>query len=689
MSQPAWWGREAGGRQDAGTVPGAGPSGVQPELVDATREAAREAVRARIAGYTPDWTNPDQRDAGVALLRLFGTQLEPVLQRANRLPEKLLVEELTLAGVSPLPATPAAAVLQFTARPPDGRSVLVPAGFQVAAPPAGGGDQVVFETRTDLWATTATLRTLVIEEDGLRRPVTVGAAGPAAPFAPLGDRPRPGNAIWIGLAGDAEPYPNLNLGVVAVVAPVPRPAAAGGRGTAVLSGEPLLRWEVLDGDVFRPVDVLRDGTGSLRAAGIVELRLPGGWQPAVGGRAPAAGLRWLRATLTQGRLAEPPVLTDVRLNTVAADAVTTIRNEAPEPVQVPVPDGRTRLRLSRTPVLPGTVTLQVDDDAGTDVFGTAPGKASTWSEVPSLAGRGADDPVFTLDPGTGVLTFGDGVQGRVVPPGFRNVTALAYRVGGGRAGRVPAGAITAMVTSQPYVVGVTNPRAAEGGSDPEPQSDAVRRGAAQLRARGRAVAAADYGLLALEAPGAQLARAHGEAGLDPEHPGVPAAGVVGVLVVPPVTDETDPPMPTPATLQAVVSHLSGSVAPMGVRVVAAPATYRRVHVEAWVVLTPAADRAEVLRAATDDLTGYLHPLTGGDDGGGWPFGGALRSVALTRRLLAVPGIMAVPLITAVVDGLRLPACTDLPLAATELLWPERPLLVPVPTGTVVAAGGAP
>jgi hypothetical protein len=122
--------------------------------------------------------------------------------------------------------------------------------------------------------------------------------------------------------------------------------------------------------------------------------------------------------------------------------------------------------------------------------------------------------------------------------------------------------------------------------------------------------------------------------------------------------------------------------------VAAPPTYRRVQLEAWVVLTRDADAAEVVRAATDDVAGYLHPLTGGNDGAGWPFGGALRAVALTRRLLAIDGVTAVPLLSLVVDGLRLPPCTDLSLGPTELLWPERPVLVPVPVGTVVD-GGAP
>jgi predicted phage baseplate assembly protein len=687
MTEPAWWTREAGGRGEARTVPGPGPSGVQPELLDATPEAAREAVRARIAGYTPDWTNPDRQDAGVALVRLFGTQLEPVLSRANRLPEKLLVEQLRLAGVGPLPATPAAAMLQFTVRPPDTRSVLVPAGFQVGAPPVGGGDQVIFETAGDLWGTAAELRAIVVEAAGLRLPVAIGAAG-TGPFAPLGDRPQPGDALWIGLGGSAEPYPRLSLGLVAQASPVPGPAAAGGPAPAPFGTQPLLRWDLLDGDTFRPVEVVRDGTGSLTAGGVVELGLPGGWQPALPGRAPATGLRWLRATLTHGEFATPPVLTDVRVNAVPALAVRTIRNEALEPVQGGPPDGRTRLRLSRTPVLPGTLTLQVDDDAGTDIFGTAAEESSPWFEVPSLAGRSADDPVFTVDPDTGIVTFGDGVQGRKVPVGFRNVTAVSYQVGGGVAGRVAAGAISAMVASLPYVVGVTNPYPAVGGSDPEPGPDAVRRGAEQLRARGRAVAAADYGLLALEAPGALVARAYGAAGLDPEHPGTPAAGVVGVLVVPPVTDANGPPVPTSVTLRAVADHLTAAVAPIGVRVVAAAPAYHQVQLEAWVVLVAGQDPSEVLRAAADDLSRYLHPLTGGDDGAGWPFGGPLRNVALVRRLVAVPGVAAVPRLSLVVDGLRLPPCTDYALPAATLPWAERPLLVPVPAGTVVASGGA-
>ena len=105
------------------------------------------------------------------------------------------------------------------------------------------------------------------------------------------------------------------------------------------------------------------------------------------------------------------------------------------------------MKLSQVPILAGSVVIEVDDDTGGDVFGTATDAprqrlaASRWREVESLAGYGADDRVFTVDHDSGEVTFGDGVNGAAVPPGFRNVRAVRYRVGGGSAGAVRAGAV--------------------------------------------------------------------------------------------------------------------------------------------------------------------------------------------------------------------------------------------------------
>ncbi|CAL9604637.1 putative baseplate assembly protein [Streptomyces sp. enrichment culture] len=673
MTGTVWWERAARERDEGRVVSGPGPSGVRPELTEATREAVRAAVRARIAGHTPDWTDPDRQDAGVALVRLFGTQAEPVLARVNRLPEKVLAEHLATAGLRRRPAGAASVLLEFTVNPPDGTSVLVLAGFQSAA--SGPAGQTVYETDQDLYATPATLAALAAEEGGALQTLPPGPAGPSRPFPPFGRDPEPGNSLWIGLAGTAAPHPRLTLGLVVAGAP-PAPAESGG--PAPRSPAPLLRWDVLDGTRLVPAEVVRDSTAAFRASGTLELRVPRSWEP---GRPPGTRtgppLRWLRVRIAHGAFDGPaPVLSGLRLNTVAATAGRTVRDEPLQPVQDTGAGGGRRMTLSQVPVVEGSVVVEVDDDTGADVFGTTAGTASRWREVESLAGYGADDRVFTVDHATGEVTFGDGVHGAAVPPGFRNVRAVRYRVGGG-AGAVRAGAVNSVVTGLPYVVGVTNPFPASGGTDAEADADAIRRGVGELRARGRAVAPADYGVLATRAPGATVARARGVPGLHPDFPGAPIPGVVGVLVVPPGDDGGEPPVPTAATLRAVADHLGREAAPAGVTVVAAPATYRRVAVEAWVVLDPDRDRAAVLAAARDAVRLHLDPLRGGDDGEGWPFGGALRHAALVRRLLAADGVLAVSRLSLTVDGIRLPPCTDHAIGPHDLVWPERPLLIPV------------
>ena len=88
-----------------------------------------------------------------------------------------------------------------------------------------------------------------------------------------------------------------------------------------------------------------------------------------------------------------------------------------------------------------------------------------------------------------------------------------------------------------------------------------------MRAHGRAVAAADYEILALRATGAQVARANAVAAFHPAYPGTPIPGVVCVFVVPPERG-SGPPTPDAETLRAVSTYLTNGVAPAGVEVVA-------------------------------------------------------------------------------------------------------------------------
>jgi len=686
MTQP-WWGKEAQPNPRVSIVRNPVSSSGQPELQTSTRSATVEAIRSRIPAYTPEWTNYRSTDAGRALLQLFSEQIEPTWQRLNLLPRKALIEFLSISGVTNLPATPAEAQLEFSVSDGATESILVPRGFQVSAPPATGqGDPVIFETEFDLYAAPAKIEKLYVQESSSFLELDVKST---APFLPFGDNPIPGRALLVGLSG-AAPSHDISFGIgIADVAGVPPPVPAGGIEPVTSTFAPLLAWEVLDGASYVPLEVTRDETGGFFRSGIIELVLPRRWRQ---GRPEGLEdkedqqLRWLRLRIVFGEYDPSPRFSYLKLNVTRALAARTIRDEILEPVA----DSQGRqLRVSQTPVIPNSLVLEVDDGAfnspiqneidqlnqtSTSNQQTVDATASTfgrqWSEVESLLLSGSEAEVYSLDSESGIVTFGDGVHGKQLPQGFRNVRAASYRVGGGTAGAVPADSITTMLSSAPFINAVTNPLPASGGTDRETQIDAVRRGPQEFRARGRAVTVADYALMAMRTPGAQVARAFGVSGFHPLLPGRPIPGVVGVFVVPPDRGE-GPPTPDQDTLRAVASNLSEKLAPLGAEIVVAAPRYQRIRAIANIVADPT-DVSGTIRRLLSELNTYLHPLTGGDDGQGWPFGGRLQYSVLVRRLLArVSGLLAISTLNFELDGLRILRCQDVPAAPYALFWPEN------------------
>ena len=373
-----WWGKESPPLQAVRLVPG--PLGQQPELLPSSRQAVMTQVRERVPSFTPQWTNLRVSDAGVALLRLFSEQMEPVLQRLNRLPEKALVEFLSIAGVEPLQARAASVVLEFAVSDGAPESVLVPAGFQVGAQSAdSSGALVVFETERSLFAAPVEIAEMHVQQGSVFQEVDPQSASDAAPFLPFGIKALPGSALWIGLAGDVVPGPTLSLGIRVTAPPgAPPPVPAGGVMPLPVPPPPTLRWEVLDGTSPTPADVVIDETGGLLRSGVVELQLPRRWRlgrpEGLAGEQP---LRWLRLRIVHGQYPASPQLSFVKLNVTRALAARTIRDEVLEPV--PNTDGR-RWRLSQTPILPDSLILEVDEG---DI-----GLSSTSESTPAGQQRG-------------------------------------------------------------------------------------------------------------------------------------------------------------------------------------------------------------------------------------------------------------------------------------------------------------
>ncbi len=655
------WGRDIR-RKDLLMLPAAVEGGVEPQLLAPTRQAVRGEVAERIADYVPEWSDRRRDDPGVALVRTYGTVAEAVNVRLNLGPRKLAMGHLDLAGVRPLQPRPALAVLGIGVGPRAGASLDVPAGSAFLAA-GGAGARVVVETLQGCKAVPGRLRAVAVLADGWvvnQRPARLGG------MAPFGPRPRVPAELWLGIDAPVAPDGLLSIAVEQVI--TSDRATYSAAATAPAAPPPTLRWEALSSAGPAELPVERDDSAGLTQSGVLTLRIetPAPWTPrTLPGRGDEPPLFWLRARLVTSDF--PDVrLARLTLNGVTAMAARSIRGEVLEALERPV-SGRSRYRLSQVPVVPGSLIVDVADSS-TDVFGEQDAGTSAWHEVDDLAGAGPEDRVFLLDAAEGIVTFGDGVNGRAVPDGYRNAVARVYAVGGGTTGLPKPGDLIASERSLPNLIGATVLTITTG-ADAETPGQLVLRGPAEICSRGRAVTPADYATLALRAEGADVARAHCLPGTDPASPGSSVPGVLGIIVVPAAAGGGGPPLPSPDALLAVADHLAREVGVVGAEVVAAAPHYREVAAHAVLVARAGSDLAAAGSAARDAIDAWLDPLRG-HDGTGWPFGGAVGWSALTRLLLErLPEITAVSRLAFRIDGRRLPACVDAELAAGELTWP--------------------
>jgi predicted phage baseplate assembly protein len=308
--------------------------------------------------------------------------------------------------------------------------------------------------------------------------------------------------------------------------------------------------------------------------------------------------------------------------------------------------------IARPPVVPtpdGVVLEVSDDEEGWQ----------EWTQVRDFGQSGASDRHFVLDHVDGEVRLGPAVRtpaGEMVNYGAVPAKGAILRIGryhsgGGRQGNISARAIKVSRTSIPFVTQVENRRPASGGVDGEDIEEAKVRGPLLLRSLGRAVTAEDYEQLAREAaPDAARVKAV-PATTDEE------AGGVRVLLVPAIADDADgrlsfeqlvPPAPM---LSAVAEHLDARRM-IGARVMVEPPAYQGVTVVAMMRARPWADPARLQRTATNALYAYLHPISGGMDGKGWPFGRPVHMGEIYALLQSLPG-------TELVEDVRLFAANPL------------------------------
>lgn len=362
---------------------------------------------------------------------------------------------------------------------------------------------------------------------------------------------------------------------------------------------------------------------------------------------------WLRAMLIDAAAA-PVTIRALRLNTVPATQAATRLDE-----RLGFSNGRPgqAFTLQKTPVLiePATgepaLELALIDTQGSNV----------WNRVDSFYAQTPTSEVYQLDPGAGAVTFGDGLNGQI-PVAGTQIVARRYRVGGGAIGNVAPGTITAIKGKITGVKSATNVRAAADGADAEALDDARLRAPHDLRTRDRAVTAEDFAYLAGQTPTVAVHKAYALSRRIPTAAGFSEKDGAVTIVFLPANDEATP-QPSEAQLRAVCEWLEPRRLITTELHVTGPRYTELAGITARITVRPDHDLRAVGDAASAVLTGFLHPLTGGGDGTGWPFGEDIFHADLYDRLLTLDGVRRVSGLTVALKDI---ADTD-PLADVTAL----------------------
>jgi hypothetical protein len=449
----------------------------------------------------------------------------------------------------------------------------------------------------------------------------------AAPFfAPFAVPDVPGPILHVGLATQEHSLKGRTLRVQVDPGPpvgrvVWRTPDAGQQAAAPV-------WQVRSGEAWLDCAV-DDASGGLMRPGIVSVRLPESPSNWPGSTVdPTGRLVWLRLVWPASTSA--PRLRRWVLNAVHACQTQRLENEV-----LGSSNGRAGQAFNtlRAPVV-GDPALQVRENA------PAPGSDELpawvlWQRVRDFDASEAGSRHYTFDPRTGRVQFGDGRQGRIPPAGAHNIRMREYRIGGGRRGNQPAGAVAQLRTTVPYIDAVGNREPATGGQDGG-DAQAVRRAAsAWLRHRGRAVCADDYADLA-RAASPEVARAYSFGGRDlAGDDSAPIPGVVSVVVVPAGAE----PRPQPALdLLGRVKRFLDARRPVTTELVVLGPDYAAVSVRARIGCAAGGSPFEIAAACVRRLQAFLHPVSGASDERGWPPGLRPHRSDLVALLGAVDGV---------------------------------------------------
>jgi len=351
---------------------------------------------------------------------------------------------------------------------------------------------------------------------------------------------------------------------------------------------------------------------------------------------------WIKAVDIEDKIQTSPKVKGIYINTTFATQAESIEDEILGSSDV---SANQKFQFTKAPVitekiwvneiaaLPGKEKKRILEENGKDSILESKdetGKATEvwvrWEAVEDFFESAPKSRHYVVERATGEVKFGDGVHGMISPVGSDNIKAT-YQVGGGEKGNVGASEISTLKTSIPFADRVTNPEAAEGGSDMEPLEAVFERGPHLIKHRDRAVTEEDFERLA-KAASSYIARTKC----------FTKENKLKIIIIP--KGEEDKPTPSLGLIRTVEKHLIkrslNLILPESIEV--QKPSYREVSITVGVVPESIDLAIPLEKEILKRLKEFLHPLTGGPEKSGWEFG---RDVHISDVYALLEGIKGV------------------------------------------------
>ncbi len=607
-----------------------------PRLDDRAFSDLVTEARSKIALYCPEWTDHNLSDPGITILELFAWMTDIILYRLNRVPDKNFIRFMEVMGIRLEGAESARAAVTFWLSAPQPNSVIIPSGTEVATVRTETEAAIIFSVDRDAEILVPMLAHVLTSSPAAegRSFIThsatniMNAQTPIAAFAST--PPQTDDAFYIGFEQD------LSNHILGIELEVERAEGAG-----IDPTNPPYLFEVLGREANQnwvQVEVDRDTTLGLNTNGVVRLFLP----PMR--RAPRNDINafWLRVRIDLSKnppnYGVSPTLRRMRVSSWGISTDTTNITRIPNEV-IGRSDGTVGqiLYLVHTPIATRTgneyIMARLED-----------GREERWYEVTDFASSGPSDRHYTLDNQIGEIRFGpalpqrDGTIRRYgsIPEQGAGLIMTSYRYGGGIVGNVAANTLRVLKTSVPYIDRVANRRPAAGGLNAEDLEACKQRVPAYLRSLGRAVTAQDFEYLAREAAPGEIGRVHCL------QPPLTARGEIKVLLIPSISRLEGFIAPESLNLkedvrQTIQNYLDERRLLSTQLDVIVPA-YQWVETEVRIRGSRYFEFEKVRRNVEMALFQFLNPLSGGQEGTGWPFGRDLFVADVMSVLLKVDGV---------------------------------------------------